>query len=745
MADLGTRAPSLTRRRLLIGGGAAAGLIVAWAVWPRDYPLNIVAGKDEAVINAFLKIGADGRVTVVVPQAEMGQGVYTSLPQILADELGADWRMVGVEPAPVHPAYINRAIIGEVVEDSLPGWLHGVGLRVGNEVGRRMGLQLTGGSTSVRAFDLPLREAGATARTLLAMAAAARWDVDWRVCEARDNQISHAGNHIGFGALATEAAMLTPPAQIMLRTDGERQLTGRSLPRLDTPAKVDGTALFGADIRLPNMVFASVRSGPPGSRLDRFVHDGARGVRGLLAVVDEPGWVAAVATDWWAAERALPLLKPVFAHGAMPDAAAIDKALADALTSGDDKAFVDIGGAQGRIDGSGATVIRAEFAVPPVIHAPMETLTATARFRDDRLELWLPSQSISFTRAAVARALGLKEDHIAVYQTLIGGGFGRKIEVDAAVQVATIARRVGRPVQLIWSRLQDSIASYPRPPARARLAATLDADKMIAAWDATIAAPAAGGEMMGRLTGRDGGGSAEAGAVEGALPPYAMPAVRIAHAPTVIGVPSGIWRSVAHSYTAFFTECFVDELATAAALDPLSFRLRLLADQPRHAEALKTAASLGGYAPGSSETAQGLALHACFGSIVAMMAEVDPDLSDGVRVRRLVCAADCGRIINPDIVRQQLEGGVIWGLAAAMTGKLNYRDGLPEERNFDGFALPILADMPEIEIHLIDSGEAPGGVGEIAVPPVAPAIANALFVAGGKRIRNLPIAGQTLI
>ncbi len=744
MAEPGMRAPALTRRRLLVGGGAAAGLVVAWAAWPRDYPLNIVAGKGETVVNAFLKIGTDGRVTVVVPQAEMGQGVYTSLPQILADELGADWRMVGVEPAPIHPAYINRAIIGEVVEDNLPSWLHGVGLKFGNEVGRRMALQLTGGSTSVRAFDLPLREAGATARSLLAMVAAARWGVDWTACEARDNQISHGRDRIGFGALAADAAMLTPPAQIVLRTDGERQLAGRSLPRLDTPAKVDGTAPFGADIRLPNMVFASVRSGPPGSRLDSFVHDGARNINGFVAVVDEPGWVAAVATNWWAAERALPLLKPVFAHGAVPDDTTIDKALVDALTGGNDRAFVDIGGARGRIEESGATVIRAEFAVPPVIHAPMETLTATARFRDNRLELWVPSQSISFTRAAVARALDLRDSDVVVYQTLLGGGFGRKIEVDAAVQAATIARRVNRPVQLVWSRLQDSIASYPRPPARARLAATLNADKMIAAWDATIATPSAGGEMMARLTGRGGGGGAEAGAVEGAMPPYAIPAVRVAHAPATVGVPSGIWRSVAHSYTAFFSECFVDELATAAALDPLSFRLRLLTDQPRHAEVLKTAASLGGYAPGSSEAAQGLALHACFGSIVAMMAEVDPDLSSGVRVRRMVCAADCGRIINPDIVRQQLEGGLIWGLAAAMTGKLSYRDGLPEERNFDGFALPILADMPEIEVHLIDSAEPPGGVGEIAVPPVAPAIANALFVAGGKRIRRLPIAGQTL-
>lgn len=744
MAEPGKRAPSLTRRQLLIGGGAATGLIVAWAAWPRDYPLNIVAGKDEVVVNAFLKIGTDGRVTVVVPQAEMGQGVYTSLPQILADELGADWRMVGVEPAPIHPAYINRALIAEVVEDALPGWLHGVGLKLGNEVARRMGLQLTGGSTSVRAFDLPLREAGATARTLLTMAAAARWGVDWTACEARDNQISHGGESLGFGALAAEAATLTPPRQVALRADGERRLTGRSLPRLDTPAKVDGSALFGADIRLPNMLFASLRSGPPGSRLDSFVHDGARGVRGLVAVVDEPGWVAAVATDWWAAERALPLLKPVFSHGAVPDDAAIDKALADALAGGEARAFVDTGGAPGRIEGSGATVIRADYAVPAVIHAPMETLTATARFRDDRLELWVPSQSISFTRAAVARALGLKDSHVVVYQTLVGGGFGHKVEVDAAIQAATIARRVGRPVQLIWSRLQDSIAGYPRPPARARLAATLDGDKMIAAWDATIAAPATSAEMMARLTGRGGGTGAEAAAVEGALPPYAIPAVRIAHAPAATGVPTGIWRSVANSYTAFFTECFIDELATAAALDPLSFRLRLLAGQPRHAEALKTAASLGGYAPGSSEAAQGLALHACFGSIVATMAEVDPDLSGGPRVRRLVCAADCGRIINPDIVRQQLEGGLIWGLAAAMTGKLSYQGGLPQERNFDGFALPILADMPEIEIHLIDSGESPGGVGEIAVPPVAPAIANALFVASGTRIRHLPIAGQTL-
>jgi isoquinoline 1-oxidoreductase beta subunit len=741
MASDGNSRFSINRRTMLVGGGAAVGLAVAWAAWPRRFPPNLVAREGETVLNAFLKIGTDGRVVVAVPQAEMGQGVFTGLPQILADELGADWQMVGVEPAPIHPAYVNMAMIEDGVRGALPEWLHGVGRWVGAEVGRHYQIQLTGGSSSVRAFLTPLREAGAMARIMLCQAAAARWGVDWRECRADGNQIVHGKNILGFGAVAAEAATLAPPGEITLRPEPQRRLFGRPLPRLDAPAKADGSAVFGADVRLPDMLFASVRRAPPGGgRAEEVEQERAKGVRGLVAVVDTPGWVAAVATNWWAADRALDLVNPRFASDNPPaDQGSIDSALSEAL-AGDARSFESIGDATGALAGEG--VVTALYSVPPVTHAAMETLTATARLSEEGVEIWAPTQSSSMTRLAVARALGVGEDGVTIYPTLIGGGFGRKVENDAAIQAALIARKVAKPVQLVWSRAEESIQGGPRPPARARLRALLAPDKSIAAWETVIAAPSAMAEMVARMRGKaDRPVEAEAGAVEGAVPAYNIPALRVAHAPADVGFPTGIWRSVANSYTAFFTEAFVDELAAAAGLDPLAFRLRLLAGKPRHAEALKTAASLGSYAPAAGEAAQGLALHECFGSIVAMLAEVEME-GGAPKVRRIVAAVDCGRIVNPELVRQQIEGGIIWGLAAALTGEQSWTGGMPDQRNFDGFGLPLLADTPEIEVHLMENGEAPGGVGEIAVPPVAPAIANAMFVATGKRFRQLPLLGR---
>lgn len=728
----------LTRRNLLIGGGAGAGLLIGWAIWPRSYQPNLVAAPGESIFNAFLKIGADGRVIVAVPQAEMGQGVYTSLPQILADELGADWRSVAVEPAPINPLYANDLLIEEVLKQKLPAFMHGVGHWAAHQIALRMNTTVTGGSSSIRAFEARLREAGAAARALLCMAAATRWGVDWGACDTAAGFVTRGTDRLRFGELAEAAARLQPPSSVPLRPASERPLVGKPIPRLDLPSKVDGSAQFGADVRLPGMVFASISHGPYGdARPVKSIYGDAEAVPGVLGVVTNPGWVAAVATNWWAADRGVRALATEFETLLpRPDSTSVRKALRQALDGGG-KRFAGHGELPAM---TGQGVIDATYSVPMAAHAAMETLTATARFTGDRLELWVPTQSARMTRAAVARELGIDEQRITIYPTLLGGGFGRKGEADAAIEAAMIARKMRRPVQLVWPRREDIAQSRFRPPALARLRGRIGRAGSITAWHAEIAAPSMMSESMDRVQGKKQGSyGPESAALEGATPPYAIAALAVDHAAAGIGIPTGPWRSVANSYTAFFTESFIDEMALHAGLDPLSFRIQALGPSPRLARCLTAAAALGGWEGGEPGIGQGLAAHSCMGSHVAMMAEVSIDASQQIKVHSINMVVDCGRVIHPDILRQQIEGGIVWGLANALGEGIAIKDGAVTAQNFDGLGLPMLADMPDIRIEIIPSSADPGGAGEIAVPPVAPALANAIYAASGKRLRNLPL------
>ncbi|TVV70457.1 xanthine dehydrogenase family protein molybdopterin-binding subunit [Sphingomonas solaris] len=731
----------VTRRNLLIGGGAGAGLVLAWGLWPRTYRPNLVAAPGETILNAFLKIGTDGHVAVVVPQAEMGQGVWTALPQILADELGADWRTVSVEPAPISPLYANTLLIGEGAEESLPALLKGVGGWAARTYATRNALMLTGGSSSIRGFEPRFREAGAMARALLCMAAGARWEADWRACDTAEGFVTRGADRLRFADLAAEAAGFSPPDVAPLRAVGAGGIVGRSMPRLDLPAKVDGTARYAADVRVPDLVYASVRHGPIGSgAVQGFDRAAAEKVPGLIGLVEQPGWVAAVAANWWAADRAADAMAPRFTPGEnVPDSASIEAALAGAMAKGEGRRFASTGDLEAAF-AAGGNRLKVDYAVPFAVHAAIEPLTATARITGDRLELWMPTQAPGIARAAVAKAIGFAGDRVTVYPMLVGGGFGRKIEHDAGIQAALCAQAMKRPVQVTWSRAEETMMDRMRPPARARMTAALGRGGRIRGWQAEIAAPATMASMMGRLMpGAGGGNSAEAAAVEGAVPPYAVDALAVDHFPADIGVPTGIWRAVAHSYTAFFTECFVDELARLAGIEPLSFRIPLLAGNPRLAHCLVTATALGGWDGGVAGSGQGVACHSSFGSHVAMLAEAHVGEGQRIVVSRVVAVVDCGRIINPDIVRQQIEGGIMWGIAATLGATTGFTAGRADARNFDALGLPRLADTPEIRIELVRSNAAPGGVGEIAVPPVAPAIANALFAATGRRLRTLPL------
>ena len=728
----------VSRRTVLIGGGVGIGLVVAWAVWPRTYVPNLRAAEDETVFNAFVKIARDGRVIVAVPQAELGQGVYTSLPQILADELGADWRTVSVEPAPISPLYANTFLAEQGAEASAFPAAMGIGRWAAREYATRNALMVTGGSSSVRAFEPRLREAGASARALLSLAAAERWNVNWEELDTRDGFVWRGNDRIAFADLAEAAAGHDLPENLPVRGGLENRLVGQPLPRLDVPAKIDGSAVFAGDVRLPDMLYAAVRSGPPGSRLAGLDRDSADGiVHGALTLVENTSWVAVVGTNGWAAGKALDLLRPRFELPAgLASGASIGAALAEALDNGEAERLYEAGDIGN--PGTGASHVTARYEAGPAPSASLETLTATARKIGDRMEIWAPTQAPSLARAAAARAIGYPEAQVTLYPTLAGGGYGRKFEIEAIEQSAILSVRMGRPVQLVWPRIQEIQRDSLRAPAAARMGAWVRRGSILG-WQARIASPTTSQEVADRLRVAGSFFRPDGGPVAGALPPYGIANVAIDHVPVEPGLQTGFWRSGAHSYTCFFTECFIDELARLAGVEPLSFRMPMLRSNPRLARALATATAIGGWDGGAPGGGMGIAVHSAFGSHIATLVEIEVTREQRVRVLRAVCAVDCGRIVNPEIVRQQIEGGLLHGISAATGIPLEFEHGVPTARTIAAYGLPILRDSPEVSVELLESEEEPGGVTELAVPTAAPAVANALFSLTGQRLRGLPL------
>ncbi|MCD2317354.1 molybdopterin-dependent oxidoreductase [Sphingomonas sp. IC-11] len=731
----------ISRRSLLVTGGAGIGLAVAWAAWPRRYAVDLAPQKGETALGAWLKIAESGRITIAVPQAEHGQGVYTTLPQILADELGADWRTIGVEAALPNPIYANPLAATML----FGGGLTHVPEPIQREHWVRSALLLTGGSTSVRMFEAALRDAGAAARVLLAKAAAARWDVDWEQCETSEGMVVNAGRRLRFGELAAEAAGYDLPAELPLRIGDEGRLTGQSVPRLDAPAKVDGSANFTADVRLPDMVFASIAQGPAGgeSRLVQVEKAAADRVSGVMAVIENDRWVAAIANNSWAAIQGVAALRPRFeTRGRLADSAAVTRALDNAFAAEGDR-LAAVGDIAEVLRGD---VARAEYSIGIGAHAALETPTATAWWHADRLELWIPTQAPGLARAAAARAVGLPESAVTVHPMLIGGSFGQALDHDAVAQAAVIALTVRRPVQLTWSRREAILHDRFGAPAKARMAARLSADGRILGWQAQIATPATGAALAQRLLSADPltrvatalPRRADAYAMSGALPPYRLPAMAIDHHRADIALPVGHLRGGADRANAFFTECFIDELAHRAGAEPMSFRIGMLGHDPRLARCLTTAASLGGWDGGRAGSGQGLACHAMAGSMIAVLAEAQYDAAGRPSVSRIVAAVDCGRAINPDIVRQQVEGGIVFAIALVAGRAPAFTAGLTDARTLGDLQLPRLSDTPEITVELIPSAADPGGVSDLGVPAVAPAIANALASATGNRPRHLP-------
>jgi isoquinoline 1-oxidoreductase beta subunit len=753
----------VTRRGLLIGAAAGGGLLLAWSFQPRRFANPLAASEGEAAFGAWLKIADDGVVTIAVPQLEMGQGVTTLLPQVVAVELGADWRQIAVQPAPVSGAYANLPLAARwapLWQPTIPAlanepddWL----LRRWAESER---FTVTADGTSLAAYEQPCREAAASARALLAQAAAARWNVDWEECEAAAGFILHGDKRATFGELAEDAAGYDPPDPPPLRSAPASEQPNRiadgevfPFPRLDLPAKVDGSLLFTADVRLPDMVFAAIRHGPQGiAELAGFDKNAAKGMKDLRQVIDGKRWLAAVADTWWAADRALEAMQPRFRVEGVPDSGTIEEQLDKAIRGEPGETIWERGEGKDAI-GQPDLALRYDFA--PAVHGTIETASATARLADDKLELWIATQAPEAVRKAAADALGMSEREVVLYPMPAGGSFDRRLEHDHAVQAALIARETGRPVSLTWSRQQEQLALRPRTPAAALLTAKLGPQGNILAWRSRWAMPASAREFGRRLfDGRtswaaidDVEGVADPLALEGALPPYAIPNVEIAHIPVRIALSTGRLRGNAHGLTAFAGECFFDEIAHRHDREPLSYRIEHLGHDLRLAQCLQRAARLAEWGGGTEASGQGLACHRMgdveSGGCIAVVATATRG-EGGVRVEKLSAAVDIGRIVNLDIARQQIEGGLIFGLGLALGAATDYEGGIATATRLADLALPKLADSPEIAIDFVASDAPPFDPGELGTAVVAPAVANALFSAAGIRLRRLPLLSANL-
>jgi isoquinoline 1-oxidoreductase subunit beta len=743
-----------SRRRFLLAGATAGGLLLGYGLFkPRDllgtgnvFPVS----GDEVALNAWLKIDNDGILTVAVPRAEMGQGVYTALPMLVAEELDIAWENVRVEQAPIASVYGN---IVTLVDSSLfdthdHGWLAG-GMRwTLARSARALAVQVTGGSSSVRDAWLPMRTAGATARDMLIRAAAVRLDVAPEALSARDGMVvdSESGRSLAYGTIAAEAALLPPATQVTLRPSASYRHLGKPRPRLDIPAKTNGSAEFGIDIHDENMLFAAIRHAPVlGGQIGDVDLAAIEARSGVVKALRMDDAVVAIGKTWWHAENSLRQTQIEFIDGpyASASSASMAAACAEALDANDGFGHENKGDALAQL--GAADVIRADYQVPLLAHACLEPMNCTVRIDAGGAEIWCGNQAPDILRKLAADHLGIDAENVVFHSPLLGGGFGRRAEPDAMMRALKIAATLrGQTVKLVYSREEDIQHDMYRPAVASRFAARLDANGRISAWHNHIASPSVTQAVVGRMfPSLPLGGPDKTNAEGAAFLPYDVPHRRVEHTPVPSPVPVGFWRSVGHSYNAFFSECFIDELATACATDPIEFRLRHLQERPRERQVLTLARNLSDWsAPLAENRARGVALHESYGSIVAQVAEIS--LVDGrIKIHRVVCVIDCGQVVNPDIVIAQMESGIVYGLTAALYGDVKVADGRIQQWNFPDYRMLSMDEMPVIQTHVVESGAAPGGAGEPGTPPIAPAVANALANLQGVRQRRLPLKSES--
>jgi isoquinoline 1-oxidoreductase subunit beta len=680
-------------------------------------PEVMTAGAAQAyTLNPFVRIGADGTVTLVVNKSEMGQGVHTSLPMLLAEELECDLTSVCVESAPVAPVYNNPIA----------------------------GLQMTGGSMSVRTEWERLRIYGAAAREMLIGAAAELWDVDRASCRAENGTVVHAsGKRIPYGELAARAVSMPVPDPVPLKSPPRFTLVGKATPRLDTRIKIDGSAIFGIDVTIPGMLTVVIARPPVfGGRRKSCNAAKARAVPGVRAVVPVAGGVAVAADGFWSAKKGRDALEIIWDDGPLAGFSTDDLGARYAKLAESPGAVARKEGNPEQALADAPTKLTAEYDVPYLAHSCMEPLNCAIDPRSDGCEIWVGTQGQTLHRDAAARVLGLNPDRIGVHTTHLGGGFGRRGNPysDFVVEAAQVAKALKKPVKVIWTREDDTKGGYYRPLWHSRLAGGLDGQGRPITWHHTIVGQSImEGTVYASRRIKDG---IDTASTEGAATmPYEIPNLFVGlHSPE-IAVPVQWWRSVGHSHTAFAVESFIDELAALAGKDPYEFRRALLAGHPRNRGVLDLAAQKAGWGtPLAGDRARGIAVHESFGSFVAQVAEVSVAQSGAVRVHRVVCAVDCGAVVNPAGVEAQMESGIVFGLSAALYGEITIKTGKVEQGNFDTYRLLRIGEMPEVEVHIVPSAENPGGIGEPGTPPIAPAVTNAVFAATGRRIRRLPIA-----
>ena len=727
-------------RRAFIGTGIVAGgaLVVGVAIRPGNRSTRVaplVGGADETVVTAWVKIGADNSITAIVPHAEMGQGAHSSLAMMLADELDADWNTVRVLEAPAHEEYANHYLakgfaLGEArIPRALVGTVDGAFLKIT----QGMDLQITGGSTSVRLTgQYGMRVAGAAARAILLEAAAEAWQVPVTELSAANSVIAHSPSErrAPYAEFAAAAARLTPPYGPRLKEPDEFTVMGRSLPRLDIPEKVDGSAKFGIDAALPNMKYAAIKSSPVfGGTVADYDDTALASVAGVHKVVNLGSAVAVVADGYWQAQRALDSLDIRFDSGGLEAVeqgdifaqfgADMDKAVA----AGEQQTDVRQGDTQLALAGA-AQVVEAEYRVPYLAHATMEPMNCTAWVHDGVCEAWTSTQNPLGFRAAIAEALGMEKSQVSLTNLYLGGGFGRRSDPDYAVQAALIAAEVDFPVKLIWSREEDTQHDHYRPAVLSRFRGGLDENGWPVTWENQF------------VDKRD--------PVEASHIPYDIANQFIHFTDSKTHVPWGPWRSVDHTQHGFFTESFIDELAHAAQADPWEYRRHLLSNSPRELAVLDLAAKKADWhAPMPQGSGRGIALQKSFNSIVAQVVEVSVQQGK-LSVDRVVCAVDAGFAITPDGLIAQMESGIIYGLTAALYGEITIRRGAVAQSNFHDYKMLRYDESPIIETYIINSGESLGGAGEPGTPAIAPALVNAIFAATGQRIRDLPLQNHDL-
>jgi len=705
-----------TTRRNFLKTSAGSALLIGFAL-----PLSLKRAQAQTntfAPNAWLRITPDNRITVISGSAEMGQGVLTALPMLVAEELDADWKLVSVEQAPADTAYNNPMF----------------------------GMQATGGSTTIRAFWTPLREAGAAAREMLVAAAAAQWHLPAAQLRTERSQvIAPDGRKLSYGSLVAAASQLALPAKPVLKAPKDFKILGKPTRRLDTPAKVNGSALFGIDAHIDGMLVAVMARAPsPQAKLKSMDEAAAKAIKGVQKIIAIPNGVAVLADGFWAAKKGRDALAVQWDLGtALLSSTKVTTLLTEAATqaAGSSGAIAFQQGEAVATDA--AQRLSASYEVPYLAHACMEPMNCLAWVQGDNVTIWAGTQSQGPAQGILSQVAQVTPAKVKVNTMLLGGGFGRRFAPDFTIDATLLSKLSGSPVKLIYTREDDMAAGYYRPAALVQFNAALDAKGQATLLSANVAAPsimAGSGFMALPANGVD------AMAVEGlADHPYDIPNQRIAYGRAEPGPQVWFWRSVGSSQNTFFIESFIDEMAHAAKADPLQFRLAMLSKKPRHRAVLVAAAAKAGWGkPLPAGVKRGIAVAESFGSYVAQVAEVSVAKDGKLRVHRVTAAVDCGMTVNPLTIARQIEGAICFGLSAALYGKVSYKDGRVEQGNFHDYPVVRMSEMPKVEVHILPSMEAPGGIGEPGTPPIAPAVTNAIFAATGVRLRSLPIDSGAL-